>query len=204
MINPLIIIPARSGSKRLPGKNFRRLCGQTLLARCVATARDVLMELGAGRVVTVLDRDHSPSDVSTCWGLSNIMSTHIRPDSLKGDDVGTQAVVQDVLLNYNGYDPIVLMQCTSPFTLASHVVDCIERFYDDRTLMVCSTIPDTLGQPSGQCWVFSRRMTRQENLFSRNHFSIPSPSSCIDINTEVDLKQAQALLDGNHGNRGDG
>jgi len=39
MLEPIVVIPARGGSKRIPGKNTRKLAGVPVLARTISVAR---------------------------------------------------------------------------------------------------------------------------------------------------------------------
>lgn len=105
----LAIIPARSGSKGIPGKNFRPItaAGDTptqLAIRCADRA-------GCGVVVS---SDHEP-----LYGVHWLM----RPDELCRDETPMLAVVQHVLQTLPGRDdqPIVLLQPTQPLRTPDHV-----------------------------------------------------------------------------------
>ncbi|KQN21244.1 3-deoxy-manno-octulosonate cytidylyltransferase [Sphingomonas sp. Leaf33] len=53
----LIVIPARYGSQRLPGKPLISIAGQTLLGRVVAVAEDAVRRIGRAEIVVATDDD---------------------------------------------------------------------------------------------------------------------------------------------------
>lgn len=55
--NDLIVVPARYGSSRLPGKPLLKIAGRTLLERVVAIAQVAAMRAGACEVVVATDDD---------------------------------------------------------------------------------------------------------------------------------------------------
>ena len=57
LVPDLIVVPARFGSTRLPGKPLLRIAGRTLLERVVATARAAAAQAGGCEVVVATDDD---------------------------------------------------------------------------------------------------------------------------------------------------
>lgn len=53
----LIVIPARYGSQRLPGKPLIPIAGQSLLARVVAVAQEAVRRIGQAEIVVATDDD---------------------------------------------------------------------------------------------------------------------------------------------------
>lgn len=107
----LAIIPARGGSKGIPGKNIREVAGKPLIAHSIEHA------LNADRVtrVVVSTDDHRIADVSRQWGAEVVD----RPGSIAGDDAPSEAAlihVLDHLKTKEGYEPelVVFLQATSP------------------------------------------------------------------------------------------
>jgi len=97
----LAVIPARSGSKRCPGKNFRQYRGKTLIGWAIEAAK-------ASRYIDTvklsLDAD--------------------RPPELCTDE----ATCEDVLRHHHkGEDWLVLLQPTSPLRTVEDIDACIER-----------------------------------------------------------------------------
>jgi CMP-N-acetylneuraminic acid synthetase len=113
----LAIIPARSGSKGIPHKNFRLFCGKRLL--------DWAVEIGLKTCDSVL----VTSDVEVD-GLPSACQRILRPEHLSTDTSGMLGVVEHALSEHRrvGGDPdvIVLLQPTSPLRRPYHVEHALE------------------------------------------------------------------------------
>lgn len=113
-----VIVPARGGSKGIPGKNLRPVGGIPLVARTVAAALD------ARRVdrVFVSTDDEQIAATARAAGAEVIE----RPAALAGDEASSESALVhalDTLVGQGVADPdiVVMMQCTSPFTTADDV-----------------------------------------------------------------------------------
>ena len=84
------IIPARGGSKRIPGKNVRVFAGRPLIAHSIMTARDSGL---FDRVIVSTDKEEV-ADVARDWGAE---VPFLRPGYLADDFVGTNPVVRHTL-----------------------------------------------------------------------------------------------------------
>lgn len=119
----LAVIPARGGSKGIPGKNLREVGGQPLVARAVAAARAARR---VGRVVVSTD-DAAIAAVARAAGAEIAW----RPESLARDETSTEAVLLDLLdgLERAGQVPelLLLLQCTSPLTTAAEVDGTLDK-----------------------------------------------------------------------------
>ena len=83
----LAIVPARGGSKGLPGKNLRPLLGVPLVARVGM----VLAELGYfDRAVVSTDQP----DIAQAARAGGLDAPFLRPESLSGDLVGDYDVLR--------------------------------------------------------------------------------------------------------------
>jgi CMP-N,N'-diacetyllegionaminic acid synthase len=107
----LAIIPARGGSKRVPGKNLAPFEGKPLLAHSIEDA------LGAALVTrTVVTTDDAEiKKVALSFGAEVID----RPAELATDTATSESAlahVMSTLRDREGYEPdlIVFLQCTSP------------------------------------------------------------------------------------------
>ncbi len=111
------IVPARGGSKGLPGKNLRSVGGVSLLGRTVAAA------VGASSVdsVWVSTDDAAIAAEARRWGAGVIE----RPAELAQDTSSSEAALLhglDVLEQGEGLpETLVFLQCTSPFTTAADI-----------------------------------------------------------------------------------
>lgn len=108
----LAIIPARGGSKGLPGKNIRELCGKPLIAWSIEQAKDCD---DIHRTVVSTDDDQI-SKLANKYGAE---VPFMRPVELATDTVSTIDVILHILgwfEKYENYRPeyILLLQPTSP------------------------------------------------------------------------------------------
>ena len=115
MTECLAVIPARSGSKGIPRKNMRSVGGKPLLVHAIEAA------LGAKRVtrVAVSTDDADIAAVATSTGAQVIN----RPADISGDAATSESAVLHALAtlaDLEDYHPdlVMLIQCTSPMTLA--------------------------------------------------------------------------------------
>jgi N-acylneuraminate cytidylyltransferase len=119
----LAIIPARGGSKRLPGKNIAPFGGRPLLAWSVALARRL-----AGVHCVVSTEDGEIARVAAAAG-ANVVD---RPPELAGDDSSITEVmihaVRAVEAQGHPVDGILLLQPTNPLRSLPMVERAIARF----------------------------------------------------------------------------
>ena len=111
MSRALAIIPARGGSKGLPGKHLLRLGGKTLIERALHSAREATC---LNRVIVSTEDDGLFSHA-----LEAGAEVLQRPDELATDECGMIPVLQHAVRAVENqgerYDLIVLLQPTSPF-----------------------------------------------------------------------------------------
>ena len=116
----LAVIPARSGSKGLPGKNIRDLHGKPLIAWSIESA---LSSSLIDEVVVSTDSKEI-ADISKSYGSK----VDIRPKNLSGDDTTTISVIKDIIKRYPEADTIVVLQPTSPIRDENLVDECISIY----------------------------------------------------------------------------
>ena len=118
----LALIPARGGSKGLPGKNILPLAGQSLVERAAAVAR----ESGIVDRIVVSTDSREIADEARRAGLD---VPFMRPDALAADDTPMLPVVQHAVesLEAQGWVPeiILLLQPTSPLRRPAHLRDAV-------------------------------------------------------------------------------
>lgn len=107
----LALIPARGGSKRLPGKNVRPFLGRPLLHWSILFAREL------GLFERVMVSTDAP-EIARCAGEAQLEVAELRPAALATDTASSADVAADVLRKEQaagrGYDWIALLQPTSP------------------------------------------------------------------------------------------
>jgi CMP-N-acetylneuraminic acid synthetase len=113
------ITPARGGSKGIPRKNLRSVCGKPLLAWTIEAA--LTSHLLTRYIVSTEDPEIAA--VARSYGADVLP----RPAHLATDDATTLSVLQHVLQDIPA-DIVVLLQCTSPVRGEGLIDRCIERF----------------------------------------------------------------------------
>lgn len=119
----LALIPARSGSTGLPGKNLLKIDGVSLVGRAIEAARDSQCFVDSGLTVVSSDSKECLSEAAQrgAMGLA-------RPASLAGGEVEIVDVIGQVLalLSSKGYafDTVCLLNPTSPFRDAKDIQEC--------------------------------------------------------------------------------
>ena len=110
----LALIPARGGSKGVPGKNILPVGGRPLIAWTVAAAK-------ASRYVDRVVLSSDDADIIEAAQAAGCDAPFVRPDALATDEATSVDVVLDALARLPGYDIVVLLQPTSPLRTAADV-----------------------------------------------------------------------------------
>ena len=213
------VIPARGGSKGVPGKNLRRVGGVSLVARAVRACR----EAATITEVYVSTDDAAIAAEARAAGGSVVE----RPAGLAGDAASSESSLLHALEGLAGTGPVgvlVFVQCTSPFLRPADLDLAVGRVLADEADSVFSAVASHafLWRPDGDAMVGvnhdpahrPRRQDRDPELretgafyvlraegfvAARHRFfgrtaSVPVPEvSALEIDTEADLELARAL-----------
>lgn len=131
----LALIPARSGSKGIPGKNIRLLGGRPLIAHTIAAALQVP---ALARVVVSTD-DPAIADVSLQWGAE---VPFLRPPGLAADDTPGIDPVLHALEQLPEVSEVLLLQPTSPLRSTADIEGLLAFQRERRcpsVVSVCAT-----------------------------------------------------------------
>ena len=142
--NVLAIIPARGGSKGLPGKNIRLLAGHPLIAYSIKAAQD---SPGIGRVVVSTDSEEI-ADIARQYGAEVPFR---RPAALAQDhSLDTEVFVHALnwLRENENYLPdlVVQLRPTSPIRYVADIEACIAKMTARETadsLRIVTPAPNT-------------------------------------------------------------
>lgn len=133
----LAIVPARGGSKGVPGKNVRKLAGRTLLDYTALAARD-------SGVIDRLVLSTDSAEIADAGRRAGMEVPFMRPSALAQDDTPMVPVVQHAIdaLAAGGWttEVIVLLQPTSPLRRPSHVRDAVTMLQETKADSVVSVI----------------------------------------------------------------
>lgn len=134
--NTLFIIPARGGSKGIPGKNIKKIGGHPLIHYSISVTRALAPD---SHIILSTDDDNI-RHVAENEGLK---VDYRRPVALGADNVGSREVILDVMdyADRKGivYDKIVLLQPTSPLRTADDVRECLSLYTPDVDMVVSVT-----------------------------------------------------------------
>jgi CMP-N,N'-diacetyllegionaminic acid synthase len=134
------IIPARSGSKGLPGKNIAQIGDKTLLELAVNVGKN--SQLVDDVFVSTDDPIYEKMALEA--GASSL---GLRPIELSGDSTKTWEVLHEMIPHFEAqYDFIVLLQPTSPVRKPEEI-DHMIRMLDESIHDSCVTVY-TVDEPS--------------------------------------------------------
>lgn len=173
------LIPARGGSKRLPGKNLRPLAGVSLLGRAIRQAAQTL----PWSVVSTDD----PETIA----LANHLGVHtlLRPAYLANDNATTEDVIEHAANTYPMFEWFCLLQPTSPLRTVEDIRACIELALsiERPVVSVCN------GRRNGAVYV--GRTISNEYWLDAITYEMP-PERSMDIDTIEDWREAERIING--------
>lgn len=217
------VIPARAGSKGIPGKNLHAVAGRSLVRRAVEAARDAVT---IDAVVVSTDGDAIAAEARAS-GARVVR----RPAALAGDEASSESAVLHVLdeLAAAGEEPevVVFLQATSPFIDPGDLDAAIARIVDGHADSVFAAAPshaflwrtasdgsavavnhDASTRPRRQDRAPEHRETgafyvfrtdgfraRRHRFHGRVEVVLVDAASAIDIDDPSDLALAEALAE---------
>lgn len=129
----LAIIPARGGSKRLPGKNVRLLSGKPLITWSIEAG---LKSKYVNRVLV------SSDDVEILTiAQSSGAETTLRPAVLAQDNSTSFDVIKHAVESTKKPDYVILLQPTSPLRTNKHIDEAIDLLFEKNADAVISVTP---------------------------------------------------------------
>ncbi len=121
----IAVIPARGGSRRLPGKNILALGEIPLIAHSILYAHSNSHIVDA---IYVSTDDQRIKEVALEYGAKVID----RPQELSGDDEPTISALQHVLSVVDGVANVILLQPTNPLRPQRLLMEAWEKFTDNQ------------------------------------------------------------------------
>jgi CMP-N-acetylneuraminic acid synthetase len=214
----LVLIPARGGSKRLPGKNLKSLNGIPLIQHSInyAIAAGNLIDT----IVVTTDSDAIASIAIDC-GVQFIK----RPAQLSGDHEPVISAMQHALdFLPDTYQNVILLQPTNPLRPVGLMKEGWNSFQDSNadSLMTVDLLKEkfgkisndkfvpenyTMGQRSqdlpqlyrenGLLYITKVSEILKGNILAENNFAfvLNHPFSRVDIDDITDFKFAELLLE---------
>lgn len=217
------LIPARGGSKGLPGKNIRPLENKPLIAWSIELAQKSKL---IDKVVVSTDAQNI-ADVALLYGAS---VPFLRPANLATDEATTKAVIEHCIQSLSEeIDVLVLLQPTSPLRTLQTLEKCIKTCLEKGSTVISvseskkpvewmfyrhesgfSYVLDDVHTPTrrqdckpahyvdGCVYCFSvPSFFKSKNLFDENSLTVVSQENeSVDIDTIEDFKYCEYLLKG--------
>ena len=218
----LALIPARSGSKRLPGKNIAAFCGKPLIAWTIAAA------LGAKRITdVVVSTDSSEiADIARRYGAR---APFLRPKRLAGVKTSSEVAFKHAIDKLRrdeskAIDAVCILQPTSPLRTAEDIDKAVNIFVRKKADSVVSFTrashslnsacyirkggkvkhvfspssqfqgKEEIYHPNGAIYVVRGALLERLELYSKNSYAyVMLPERSIDIDTEEELMCAEGM-----------
>ena len=218
----LALIPARSGSKRLPGKNTKLLGGLPLFVWSIRSAKnipeicDILISTDDLTMAKIARREGA----IVPW----LRPKKLASDSAKSVDVALHGL-KWYIENKNNVDGLILLQPTSPFRKKDSIRKAIKIFKKRKFRAVVSVSKakkeyhaktyyqeknklkalkknvkykyKNLFHPNGSIYLTSpSKLIKQKAFFQNETFAIftKSKKEALDIDTKEDFTKAQMYL----------
>ena len=151
------MVPARAGSKGVPGKNIKLLCGKPL----IGYTADVIRAAG------IFDRALLSTDSEEVAAVGRGLGLEVpfmRPESLARDDTPMLAVIEHAIewLDRSGTPPsiVVLLQPTQPLRGARDVVRAVEILQAGG----CDSVVSVVAMPAHMSPDFVMRIDEERRL----------------------------------------
>lgn len=220
----IAIIPARGGSKGLPGKNIKPLCGKPLLAHSIECA------LGAKQIdrVIVSTDDLKIADIARQFGaeVPFLRPAHLATDVAKAIDNYVYTVDRLSSEWNKQIDEFAVLLPTAPLRTSADVDGAIDLFHAKDADSVVSYTPEahpvrwhkyldednsfvdifeqtidnrqalrTSYYPNGAVYVFRTAVIKAGKYYTDRSFAYVMPRSrSVDIDTLEDFQYAEFLL----------
>jgi CMP-N,N'-diacetyllegionaminic acid synthase len=151
----LAIIPARGGSKGMPRKNIRDLCGKPLLAWTIEEAKTSKY---IDRLI-ISSEDDEIIAVAKQWGCE---VPFVRPQQLAQDETsGMEPIFHAIESLQEKYHYVVLLQVTSPLRIIDDIDGCIE-WCNKQQAKSCVAVSEVAENPY---WMYTIGSDGQLNKF---------------------------------------
>ena len=159
----LAVIPARSGSKRCPGKNFLPFRGKVLWEWSWAAA------VGSRYIDSIL-----------------LSKDEDRPPELCADAASCEDVLRYHLRDFPEARWVVLLQPTSPLRIAEDIDRCIEAAVSNGS---AALTVNECGDRNGAVYVASREWIAEHDFTHAGYRKVPMPDErSLDINVAEDFE----------------
>ena len=194
-MNTVVIIPARAGSKRLKGKNRRKLKKKPLINWTIDFAR----KLSFVDDIILTTNDRIIMKIVKKYNIKVLK----RSSKLSKDKTKTIDVIFDVLKKYEKKNykiqNIILLQITSPFRSKKIIEQAYKRYIKNKKKKSIISVNNTKDTNlNGNFYIASKKFLNKNKSFISKKNTIPiklySNRLKIDIDTKKDFQFAKSLI----------
>lgn len=211
------IIPARGGSKGLPGKNVRPLGGKPLIAWSIKAARDC-QQIDE---IFVSTDDPAIADIAKSWGAE---VPFMRPPELATDKASISGAVNHAIQHINllfdfSYASFIILYPTHPFRTRNMLATAADSLRNEECAKfvtvktIHASFDDYAYIDNGSVTQAPQRLSpARKSFYCRNYglvsghrsgsntegtylYPVINPVHLIDIDTEDDLRLANLVLE---------
>lgn len=220
----IAIIPARGGSKGLPGKNIKLLNGLPIIAYTITAA---LNSKHISKVIVNTD-DVEIAEVAKQYGaeIPFMRPSHLATDTALATDVLKHSVIELEKLGNREVGEIILLQPTSPLRTTEDIDNAIELYRNknaDSVISYCKEahpirwhkyVTEDLKfkdifdakltnrqdekptyYPNGAIYILKKELIEQGKYYTPNSYAYIMPHNrSVDIDTIDDFNYAEFLM----------
>jgi CMP-N,N'-diacetyllegionaminic acid synthase len=223
MAKVLALIPARGGSKGVPGKNIRTIAGKPLIAHSIIQAQES----------KIVDQVIVSSDDVTILKIASDYEANVlrRPKAMAQDESPVIDAIAHAFENFGPCDVVVLLQPTSPLRTSEDIDTAVQLFMRTKR-PVCSVyrVEDThparmyhikhsehgevlnainpnlaevrrqdlppVYLRNGAIYVFGPEQIKSRSIITNNMMAYIMPSeSSINVDTEMDFNLLKLMME---------
>lgn len=128
----LITLCARGGSKGIPKKNIKDICGKPLICYSIELANTLILKWKAKVALSTDD-----NEIKKIAHDAGLFTNYVRPEFLATDSVGKIDTIKDLLLYEEGlinkkYDYILDLDITSPLRTINDVEEALSSLVQNQ------------------------------------------------------------------------
>ncbi|MDP8210689.1 MAG: acylneuraminate cytidylyltransferase family protein [Candidatus Stygibacter australis] len=189
------IIPARGGSKGIPGKNIKLLSDKPLIDYSIKAAQNSKL---LNKFIVSTDSD----EIANICKLSGAEVPFIRPEEFARDDTPDRPMILhalEYLKENQNYIPdmVVLLRPTTPFKTGAIIDECITKLCENKEYSSLRTVTQTEGVHHPY-WMFSNKdgflKTFIDGINLTEYHRRQLLPECYRLNGVVDVLRTDNLL----------
>lgn len=181
-----VIIPARSGSKRVKDKNLLLFKNNTLIENTFIQSKKIQIYL---KNIILSSDSQKYLDILK---KNELLIKDLRPKKYALDSTKTEDLIDYLIKKYDGIiaENIILLQTTSPLRKVKDIIKCINLFNNHEKNIISGFLNDKKLIINGAIYIFNiKNFIKNKTLFDDNFifFNMPKNRS-LDIDTLNDYK----------------